>query len=181
MTLQLVALGLITFTLTTSTALAAGKKPSPPPLNTAESVDLSRYIGKWYEIARLPQWFEKDCVGVTAEYSLRSDGRVNVINTCRKNSCEGKIKTAHGIARVVDTTTHAKLKVSFFWPFEGDYWILDLEPNYQVAVVGSPDRKTFWILSRTPTLPFLSIQNIIDRFVNEGFDLSGLVKTQSCE
>ncbi len=166
--------------LHTSAAFAMGK-PSLPPVEVVKNVDLNRYLGKWYEIARLPQIFERDCVGVTAEYSLRSDGKIIVNNTCRKSSCDSPGKSALGVARVVDSQNNSKLKVSFFWPFEGDYWILDLDPKYQYAVVGSPDRKSFWILSRTPTMANEFVDWLIALFQESGFDLSKIIKTQPCE
>lgn len=170
----------ILLTLSTETSWGMAKKQLPP-VEAVKNVDLSLYAGKWYEIARLPKIFEKNCVGVTAEYALRSDGRVDVFNTCRKKTCEGRSKRAHGIARVVDTQTRSKLKVSFFWPFEGDYWILDLHPDYRYVAVGSPDRKSFWILSRTPTLPEKVTDSLISHFEARGFDLSQLERTQPCE
>src|ERR1041384_6396552 len=103
-------------------------------LEVVGAVDLSRYAGRWYEIARLPNRFEKKCAdSVTATYTLRSDGKVDVVNRCRK--ANGEYTTARGKAKVVDKKTNAKLKVTFFWPFYGDYWILDLGSNYEYAVV----------------------------------------------
>ena len=162
-------------------AWCMGPQRTYPELNTVARVNLSAYLGKWYEIVRLPLWFEKDCVGVTAEYSLKEDGRIDVRNTCKKNICDGQTKIAHGVARVTDAASLAKLKVSFFWPFEGDYWILELGPHYSYSVVGSPDRNSFWILSRTPTLPESTIQDIVKRFEAKGFNLDTLVRTQRCE
>ncbi len=108
------------------------------------SVDLSRYVGRWYEIAGLPNRFEKKCAdSVTATYALRSDGKIEAVNRCRKSS--GEYTTAKGKAKVVDKQTNAKLKVTFFWPFYGDYGILDLGPNYEYAVVGDPSRDYLWI------------------------------------
>lgn len=129
------------------------------PPETVESVDLSRYQGLWYEIARYPNGFEdKDayrCVGVTAEYDLNEEGTIAVTNTCRKDSLDGEIDVAEGTARVVGGDG-SKLKVKFAprWvPFAaGDYWILALTENYSAALVGDPDGKYLWILSRTPTL-----------------------------
>ena len=169
------------FLVQSSNLLAMGGQKPMPDLEVVSSVDLNRYIGKWYEIVRLPQNFENGCVGVTAEYQLRTDGKVDVKNTCRRSSCEGKVSIADGSARVVDSKTNAKLKVSFFWPFEGDYWILELDSNYSYAVVGSPDRKSFWILSRTPHFPDSVKQNILTRFQTKGFNLEKLETTQSCE
>ncbi len=128
------------------------EQPAPP--STVAFVDLSRYVGKWYEIARIPNRFQKDCVGnVTATYRLREDGRIDVLNECAQK--DGKTKSAEGMAKIVDPSTNAKLKVSFvsffgFRPFWGDYWILGLGPDYEYAVVGSPDRKYGWILARDP-------------------------------
>lgn len=122
------------------------------PLTTAQSVDLERYLGRWYEIARFPNGFEKDCVGVTATYSRNTDGTIRVINRCRKHTLDGPEDVAQGVATVVDTQTNAKLSVSFFWPFAGDYWVLDLDPGYRWALVGEPSGRYLWILSRTPAI-----------------------------
>lgn len=105
------------------------------PLAALPSVDLAKYAGQWYEIARLPNRFEKKCISsVTATYTLRADGKIDVLNQCKKAS--GEFETAKGKAKVVDVTSNAKLKVTFFWPFYGDYWILDLGANYEYSVVG---------------------------------------------
>src|SRR6187431_1292753 len=125
-------LSMLAFTSLAGTA-GEGRKDD---LEVVPAVDLSRYAGRWYEIARLPNRFEKKCAdSVTATYTLRSDGKVDVVNRCRK--ANGKYTTAKAKAKVVDTKTNAKLKVTFFWPFSGDYWILDLGPNYEYAVVGA--------------------------------------------
>ena len=121
------------------------------PLTTVDHVDLQRYVGKWYEIARYPNRFQRKCQSdTTATYTLREDGKVQVANACREK--DGTMTTANGTAKVVDPKTNAKLKVTFFWPFYGDYWILGLGPDYQYAIVGEPDRKYLWILSRTPAM-----------------------------
>jgi apolipoprotein D and lipocalin family protein len=112
----------------------------------------TRYTGRWYEIARLPQWFEQDATAVTAEYAIEPDGKVSVINTCHKGSPTGPLEQARGTALVVDAPANSKLKVSFLWPFEGDYWILRLAPDYSAAAVGSLNRKKLWLLSRKPTM-----------------------------
>ena len=166
--------------LVSAHAYSMGSK-SLGDLETAKNVELNRYIGKWFEIARIEQRFEKGCVGSTAEYSLRADGKIAVKNTCRVRSCSGRISKAKGVARVVDLKNNAKLKVSFFWPFEGDYWILELDPEYNYAVVGSPDRKSFWILSRTPTLPNDLVQSILSHFQTKGFSLDKVVFNEACE
>jgi apolipoprotein D and lipocalin family protein len=116
-------------------------------LEVEPHVELEKYLGKWYEIAHLPARFQEGCSETTAVYSLSRDGNVSVLNECRR---KGKIKQAKGKAKVVDKATGAKLKVIFFWPFYGDYWIIKLGHNYEYAVVGTPDRRYLWILSRTP-------------------------------
>jgi apolipoprotein D and lipocalin family protein len=127
------------------------------PLKTVSQVDLNKYVGLWYEIAKIPNSFQEQCAyGTTAEYKLLEDGNIQVINKCYTKDDEEDI--AEGLAKVVIKQTNSKLKVSFFSilgfrPFWGDYWIIGLDDNYQWAVVGSPHRKYGWILSRTPTLP----------------------------
>lgn len=152
-------------------ALVRDDKPQVVP-----RVELDRYVGTWYEIARYPNRFQRQCVAdTTATYELRPDGKIRVINRCRKG--DGKIDTAKGTARVVDKQTNAKLKVTFFWPFSGDYWIIDLDPDYRYAVVGAPSRKYLWILSRTPQLDEATYRRILERVAAQGFDVNRLVKT----
>jgi apolipoprotein D and lipocalin family protein len=127
-------------------------------------VDLARYAGIWYEIAKIPNRFQKQCARDTlAQYTLRPDGRINVVNQCIKRN--GSVDQARGIAKVVDAETGAKLKVSLVsllgWrPFWGDYWIVGLDPNYRWAVVGAPNRKYGWILARSKTLDANSLETI---------------------
>jgi apolipoprotein D and lipocalin family protein len=155
----------------------AGTVKSNSPLTVVDSVDLQRYLGKWYEIASYPAWFQKGCAGSTAEYSLLPDGKIQVVNRCRKDSLDGPLKESKGKAEVADTATNAKLKVWFFWPFKGNYWIIDLSPDYQWAVVGEPSRKYLWILSRTPTLDKGVYQGILGRLPQKGYDPDRLHKT----
>jgi len=151
------------------------------PLETVPYVDLQKYMGKWYEIAAFPQKFQKGCHCTTAEYVMTDKGYVRVINTCRKDSPDGKMNMAKGKAFIVEGSNNAKLRVQFFWPFRGDYWIIDLAEDYSYAVVGAPDRKYLWILSRTPTMDPGLYQNIIDRIAKKEFDVGKLVKSdQSC-
>ncbi len=147
---------------------AAGEDQAP--LSTVSAVDLNRYLGKWYEIASYPAWFQRDCTGSTADYTQLPDGRIRVVNRCFKNSLDGPLKASKGKAEVVDAATRAKLKVWFFWPFKGDYWIIDLDPDYQWAVVGVPSRKYLWILSRTPTLDGAVYDGILRRVIEKGYD-----------
>jgi apolipoprotein D and lipocalin family protein len=144
-------------------------------LKTVESADLDSYLGTWYEIARYPNRFQKGCHGSTATYSLRDDGRIAVVNTCRKGGADGKLDKATGKAWVVDTKTNAKLKVSFFWPFAGDYWIIDLDEGYEYAVVGHPERTYLWILSRSPKMDRATYEAICGRLVGQGYDPEKLV------
>lgn len=145
-------------------------------LEVVESVDLSRYAGRWYEIARLPNRFEKKCAdSVTADYALRPDGKIEVVNRCRKTN--GQFTTAKGRAKIVDKKTNAKLKVTFFWPFYGDYWILDLGPNYEHAVVGDPSRDYLWILSREPRMDEAVYQKLLARMQSRGFKTEQMIRT----
>jgi apolipoprotein D and lipocalin family protein len=148
------------------------------PLQTVEFVDVDRYLGTWYEIARYPNFFERGCAGVTAEYSLRDDGRIRVVNRCREGSVDGPERVIEGRARIVEPETNAKLKVAFFGPFEGDYWIIELDDAYQWAVVGEPGRRFLWILSRTPTLDEATYEDLMMRVAMQGYDPSRLVLTE---
>ncbi len=131
-------------------ACVAGPSGNPKPPQPAKSVDLERYLGRWYEVARYDMRFEKGCEGVTADYSKRPDGLIRVLNSCRKGGLDGPLKTAEGRARVVDTASNAKLKVSFFGPFWGDYWVLDHADDYSWSIVGEGSGKYLWLLSRKP-------------------------------
>jgi apolipoprotein D and lipocalin family protein len=157
-----------------ATALAGA---ASRPLEAVSHVDIQRYLGTWYEIATIPQRFQKDCVRVTAHYSLRADGKIEVVNTCRKKTLDGKAKSVRGKAWIVDKTTNAKLKVSFFWPFAGDYWIIDLDEDYQWAVVGHPARTYLWILSRTPRMDDALYDELLARIAAKGYDLAKIKKT----
>ncbi|WP_127716880.1 lipocalin family protein [Halobacteriovorax sp. HLS] len=152
-------------------------------VETVEKVELDRYLGKWYEIASYPQWFQKDCTAVSAEYSLKKSGNIRVINSCRKFSPDGELKIAKGTARVKDKETGAKLSVQFFLPFiripflEGKYWVIMLdEQDYQYSVVSDPKMETLWILSRTKVMDEYLYQTILDELKYKGYDLSKLKK-----
>ena len=132
-------------------------------------IEVSRYMGRWYEIARYPQWFERGCHAVTADYSLRPDGSVAVVNTCRQGSVDGPVKTARAKAWPVDPG-NSRFKVRFFWPFDGDYWIIMADPAYRWAVVGHPRRTSLWILSRTPALPDGVEAEILRKVAALGYD-----------
>jgi len=148
-----------------------------PPLETVAHVDLARYVGTWYEIASFPQSFQRGCVATTATYAIRGDGDIDVLNRCRKDTLGGPEKSALGRARVMDGATNAKLEVSFFRPFWGDYWIVDLGPDYDYAVVGHPGRDYLWILSRARTMPEAIYEGILARLKAQGYDTSRLMRT----
>lgn len=157
----------------------------PAPLRVVPSVDLVRYCGTWYEIARLPNRFQKDCVGeVTATYTLSDDGTVRVVNRCRK--ADGEFTEAEGKARKKDPDgPSSKLEVRFapaflsIFPFVwGNYWIIDLAPDYSYAVIGEPSREYLWVLSRTPALGADVYAGILERIRSQGYDPSALVMTR---
>ena len=156
--------------------LATAARAGDRPLEVVPHVDLRRYLGTWYEIATIPQRFQKGCVGVTAEYALRNDGDIDVVNTCRQDTLDGKVRSVRGKAWVVDKATNAKLKVRFFWPFSGAYWIIELDPEYRWAVVGHPGRGYLWILSRTPQMDGALYDEIIRRVTAKGYDTSRIKK-----
>ncbi len=166
--------------------LAEVSAQSKAELRVVPAVDLKRYAGTWYEVARLPFYFQEKCVGdVTATYRLMENGNIRVINKCRKEN--GEFTEAVGEARrAEDDGPDTKLQVRFapaflsVLPFVwGDYWIIDLAPDYSYAAVGEPDRKYLWILSRTPSLDEATLQSILERVRQNGYDLSTLIRTQN--
>jgi apolipoprotein D and lipocalin family protein len=142
----------------------------------ARPVDLKRYLGRWYEIARYEQRFERGCEGVTADYSLRTDGKIDVLNRCRKG--DGKVHDAHGIAKVVDRASNAKLKVSFFGPFYGNYWVLDHADDYSWSIVGEPSGRYLWLLARDAELDVQAREGLVGRARALGYDTNLLVGTK---
>ncbi len=163
----------------------ADAREKPAPLDVVPSVDLDRYAGVWYEVARLPNRFEEKCVGdVTAEYSLKDDGGLKVVNRCRKK--DGKVTEANGEARRADEDgPNSRLEVRFapsflsFLPFAwGDYQIMELAPDYTYAVVGAPDRKYLWVLARTPRLDEATYLRLLEAARSQGFDVSRMIRTR---
>jgi apolipoprotein D and lipocalin family protein len=152
-------------------------RPKGPPPTVVPRVDLARYAGDWYEIAKYPNRFQRGCDGATATYTLRPDGRVDVVNRCTEDGPERRERTVRGVAKVVDPATGAKLSVTFFWPFSGDYWILGLGDDYGYAVVGSPDRRFLWILSRNPEMPEALWGRVLEEVRRQGFDPGRLVRS----
>jgi apolipoprotein D and lipocalin family protein len=165
-------------------ALAAACAPAPTPVVAVESVDLDRYLGEWFEIARLPNSFQQDCAGdVTAQYTLRADGDIDVVNRCR--GADGSPIQVQGVARQAEEGTSSRLEVRFapeflaLLPFVwGDYWILGLAGDYSWAVVGSPDREYLWILSRTPALDEMRYSAALAIADANGFDVRSLARTR---
>ena len=161
-------------------SVEAGRKPLP----TVNSVDINRYLGKWYEIARFDQRFQRGCTATEAIYSLRDDGDIKVLNRCRLNSPEGELKEAVGRAWVKDKKNNAKLRVQFFlrefrfFLFAGNYWIIDLDEDYQHAMIGDPSRKYLWILSRDTKLSQEVYDRLVDKAESLGFDTSKLLVTE---
>ena len=144
-------------------------------VSSVPSVDLARYSGKWFEIASFPMFFQRNCVGdTTAEYAAAADGSLSVHNRCRTDS---GFDDATGKATVVEGFGNSRLKVSFFWPFKSDYWVLGLDPEYRWAVVGNPNRKYLWVLSRTPQLPPKLMEAALASASAQGFDLTQLRTT----
>ncbi|MFZ4723952.1 MAG: lipocalin family protein [Paludibacter sp.] len=141
-------------------------------LRPVDSVDLKRYSGTWYELASYPQFFERGCINVKATYTPK-DGYIEVFNQSLKDGNPNDIK---GKAFVVENSGNAKLKVQFFWPFKGDYWIIDLADDYSWAVVSDPKRETLWILSRTKQMDELLYNTLIDKLVKNGFESDKIVK-----
>lgn len=164
--LSLAAIGLV----------GCGSVKNPP--STVKQVNLSRYMGRWYEIASLPNPFQRGCRCTRATYTLENK-RVRVVNQCYKGDAT-KLSTANGVAWSV-APSNAKLKVRFFWPFSGDYWILALSPDYQVALVGSPSRRYLWLLSRQKQMKIKTYLKYAAKAKALGYDLTQFRRTdQSC-
>jgi apolipoprotein D and lipocalin family protein len=164
-------------------ALDAVAQTAAAPLTPIAALDVPRYMGTWHEIARLPNWFQRNCVADTrAEYSLRPDGQVQVLNRCRKDN--GETIEAVGAARQVGAASSPRLEVRFapawlallplVW---GDYWVVDLDEHYQLAAVGEPRRRYLWILSRTPTVEPSAYAALLQRLAMQGFDIGQIQRT----
>lgn len=151
-------------------------KPKDSMIKTVEHVDIKRYMGVWYEIARFPHRFEKDLVGVTATYTLKENGKISVLNQGYKNTFEGKHKTANGRGRIPDANVPGRLQVTFFLCFWADYLILELDPEYQYVLVGSSTPDYLWILSRTPQMDESIYMMLVEKAKSLGYDVSKLEK-----
>ena len=149
-----------------------------PPLETVPRVDLDRYLGAWYEIARYPHSFQAGCVASTATYSALPDGRIRVENQCRVDTLDGPVRRATGVAWAIPAdASNARLEVQFWWPLRGDYWIIALDPDYRYAVVGHPSREYLWILARHPQLESDVYQQLLGTIAAQGYDLRRLERT----
>jgi len=144
------------------------------PLDTVSYVDLERYQGTWYEIGRLPNNFERDAIKVTANYQIKENGRVRVLNRAYNTKKEKWIESL-GEAKVIEP---GKLKVSFFKPFYGDYYIMELDENYQWVLVGNPSRDYLWILSRTPEISEELYDKLLNIAKEKGFETNNFIKTE---
>ncbi|HEY8399641.1 MAG TPA: lipocalin family protein [Cytophagaceae bacterium] len=144
-----------------------------PPLKVCNKVDLQRYSGQWYEIARLPNRFENDCFNSKASYSFNPDGSIKIINSCHDE--KGKTKFIEGTAFVSDKETNARLKVRFSWPFSGDYNILKVGKNYDYALVGTESRENLWILSRNEFLDMNIVEELLEVAEQQGFNTRRLI------
>ncbi|WP_082613859.1 lipocalin family protein [Bosea sp. Root483D1] len=152
----------------------SGNASVPEP---AKQVELSRYKGRWYEQARYEASFQRNCEAVTADYSVRPDGTVAVVNSCREGSAAGPLRTAEATARVVEGSQGTKLKVSFFGPFEGDYWVLDRARDYSWSIVGEPSGRYLWILARSSRLSERDYARLVARAQSLGYRTDMLRRT----
>lgn len=146
--------------------------------SVVENLDIDKYLGTWYEIARYDHRFERGLEGVTATYSIREDGKIKVVNAGYKGSLDGKKSVAEGKAKIPDSAVPAKLKVSFFLFFYGDYFVMELDEEYQWAVIGSSSPKYLWILSRTPQLSDELYNTLLQKLTERGYDVSQLIKVK---
>jgi len=166
--------------LTLAAAIMPARIAAQPTLDrsTVKQLELSRYLGTWYEIARFPHSFEKTLQGVTATYSLREDGKIKVLNQGYEGSINGPLKTAVGKAKIPNPADPSKLKVSFFLFFYADYLVMELDPDYQWALVGSKTENYLWILSRTPKMDPAIYDKLVANAKKRGYDISKLTKVQ---
>lgn len=157
-------------------ALITGLTNPQDKPSVVANVDINRYQGKWYEIARLPNPFERKLKCITATYTLRDDGRISVLNQGNYISDPGKTSSADGVAWIPDKKSPGKLKVRFFWPFSGDYWIMELDKDYRYVLVGDPALKYLWILARENSLDDNIYRMLLQKAKDNGYDVSSIIK-----
>jgi lipocalin len=168
---------LILFTAMIFNSVIPQKTPSVVP-----TVDLNRYMGMWYEIARLPNYFERKLKCTSANYTLRDNGRITVLNKGYYLIDPQKSTSARGVAWIPDKNSPAKLKVQFFWPFSGDYWIMELDKEYRYVLVGDPSHKYLWILAREKKMDEQIYNMLLSKAVEKGFDVKSIIRVeQDCE
>ena len=149
--------------------------------SVVSSVDLNRYKGLWYEIARLPNFFERKLKCTSATYTLRDDGRITVLNKGNYLTEPEKSTSSQGVAWIPDKNSPAKLKVQFFWPFSGDYWIMELDKEYRYVLVGDPAHKYLWILSREKKMDEVTYNMLLQKAVENGYDIKSIIRVeQNC-
>ncbi|GGP20686.1 hypothetical protein GCM10010970_16450 [Silvimonas iriomotensis] len=156
--------------------LAALPRAMADPVQSVPTLEVDRYLGTWYEIGHLPMFFQRLCVSdTTAQYSKNADGSIAVLNSCRHE--DRQLDIARGTATVLPNSGNARLKVQFFWPFSGDYWVIGLASDYHWALVGSPNNKYLWLLSRSPTLAQTDVDTALQIARRQGFDLDKFIYT----
>jgi len=143
-----------------------------------KELDIESYLGKWYEISRYNHSFERGLVGVTASYSYREDGKIKVVNSGYKETLNGQKSEVIGKAKIPDSNIPSKLKVSFFWFFYGDYFVLELDKKYQWAVIGSSSDNYLWILSRTPQMEKSLYNELLNKIAKRGYDVNKLIRVE---
>jgi apolipoprotein D and lipocalin family protein len=158
---------------------SANSQKSP---SVVSSVDMNRYKGLWYEIARLPNFFERKLKCTSATYTLRDDGRITVLNKGNYLSDPKKSTSSTGVAWIPDKKYPAKLKVQFFWPFSGDYWIIDLDKEYKYVLVGGPSAKYLWILAREKRMDDSTYNMLLQKAIENGYDVKTIIRVeQDCD
>jgi apolipoprotein D and lipocalin family protein len=160
------------------TVMIFGSAYSQKVPSVVSSVDLNRYKGVWYEIARLPNFFERKLKCISATYTLRDDGKITVLNAGNYISDKLKSTSSKGVAWIPDKTSPAKLKVQFFWPFSGDYWIMYLDKDYRYVLVGDPSLKYLWILSREKKMDEMTIQMLLQKAIDNGYDVKSIIRVE---
>lgn len=180
---KILGAALVGFAIVASTASSNAEvyRDQSVAIEAIDDLDLERYQGRWYEIARFPFYFERDCFAVTADYALRDDGTLSVLNQCAEGGVTGSVKSAKGVGWRI---AGGQLKVSFVpVPFlnkwiTGDYWVLSVDADYNLAVIGSPKGKTGWILARQPRISDAERAQALSTLNQFGYDTKQLIFTE---